>query len=255
MRAEGSSRVDWRDSAAYAPLLRADRSLFAWEWLRRDARYAEAALAALPAQPSSPHPGAAHFGLIRFESPHLAVPQARPIWSGRVHPHVLSVTAARRVQEEDAFDLGRFSNKVTLAEYHDWDSLLLCDGLRAVRIDAPAGTFREGPLCLRYHLEGLVSVQRPLLTLHRFLALCRGGAFSSGLHKPERRARRWILMLRAYDALASGASQREIAMELFSRTADEPLWRSREPSVRSQAQRLVRSVRHFSDAGYRGLLS
>ena len=34
---------DWRDAAAYEPLLEADRSLIAWEWLRRDRGYREAA--------------------------------------------------------------------------------------------------------------------------------------------------------------------------------------------------------------------
>jgi hypothetical protein len=33
---ETSSRAEWHDAAAYAPLLEADHSLFAWEWLRRD---------------------------------------------------------------------------------------------------------------------------------------------------------------------------------------------------------------------------
>jgi hypothetical protein len=36
VEAKGPSGFDWRDAAAYAPLLEADRSLFAWEWLRRD---------------------------------------------------------------------------------------------------------------------------------------------------------------------------------------------------------------------------
>jgi hypothetical protein len=63
-----------------------------------------------------------------------------------------------------------------------------------------------------------------------------------------------VLMLRTWDALTAGADQREIAGELLSRTAVAPRWRSREPSVRSQAQRLVRLARLFSAGGYRVLL-
>ena len=61
-------------------------------------------------------------------------------------------------------------------------------------------------------------------------------------------------MLRASDALAAGATQREIAATLLSRSAAEPLWRSRESSIRSQAQRLVRAARNMGAGGYRCFL-
>jgi hypothetical protein len=254
VHADKAAAIDWRDSAAYAPLLAADRSLFAWEWLRRDARYAQAATEAL-SWPRLRQPSAADFGLITFEAPGLAVPAARPVWSSTVHPYVLPVTPDGRRSAGDSFDPGRFVELATLVEGEEGDHLLLCDGLRAIRIDAPAGTLSAGPVGLRYLLEGLESAERLLLALQRLLALYRGGRFSRSLHSPETRARRWILMLRAWDALASGAGQRDIALELLSRTAGEARWRSREPSVRSQAQRLVRSARHFAAGGYRALLS
>ena len=61
-------------------------------------------------------------------------------------------------------------------------------------------------------------------------------------------------MLRARDALAAGADQREIAAELLSAEADEPRWRSRSPSTGSRAQRLVRGARRMSAGGYLQLL-
>lgn len=61
-------------------------------------------------------------------------------------------------------------------------------------------------------------------------------------------------MLRTWYALAGGADQREIAEALLGRSAGEPRWRSREPSLRSQAQRLVRSARVLASGGYRELL-
>jgi hypothetical protein len=60
--------------------------------------------------------------------------------------------------------------------------------------------------------------------------------------------------LSQWDTLTAGADQREIAQELLSPTAGVPRWRSRESSVRSQAQRLVRSARGFAAGGYRALL-
>jgi hypothetical protein len=254
VRTKKTWTIDWRDPAAYAPLLDADRSLIAWEWLRRDRRYAEAALAASPARCRRASSGAAEFGLVAFEPPDLAVPHARPMWSLDVHPYVLSAVPCRPTRRGDVFDVGSLAGMTTLVAGEERDHLLLSDGLSNVRIDGPAGTFRAGSVCLHYLLEGIETAERPLLALQRFLALCRGHGFSRSLHPPERRARRWVLMLRAHDAFACGAGQREIAQELFSRTAGEPRWRSREPSIRSQAQRLVRAAREFSAGGYRGLL-
>ncbi|MGE5564294.1 MAG: DNA -binding domain-containing protein [Bacillota bacterium] len=243
---------DWRDAGAYAPLLEADRPLFAWEWLRRDPRYAEAA-AVSEANPAYSG-GAARFGLLSFEDPALSVPHARPLWGARADPYVLAVGLRGDREPGDRFDARRFGALATIAADEREDHLLLSDGLRAVRLDGPAGAFKAGPRCLAYRLHGIAAAQRPLLTLRRFLALCRRGRFSRLLHRREPRARRWILMLRAYDALSCGATQRDIAEQLFSRSAGAPRWRSREASVRSQAQRLVRSVREFSSGGYRKLL-
>lgn len=248
MQAESISGLDWRDAAAYAPLLAADRSLFAWEWLRRDARYRHAA------ERSGADCEAAEFGLVAFEPPELAVPLARPLWSAEVHRSVLVVERGGSPGAGDAFDLERLAAIATVIGSSAREHLLLSDGWRAVRLDGPAGIFSTDPASLRYVLEGVAAAERPLLTLRRFLSLYRSGRFPRSLHRPEPRARRWILMLRANDALHAGADQREIAQVLFSRTTTEPGWRSREPSVRSQAQRLVRSARAFARGDYRVLL-
>lgn len=252
MQAESASGPDWRDAAAYAPLLDADRSLFAWEWLRRNPRYRDAAFKTLATASRDVRLGAADFGLVAFECPNRSVPNARPMWSAHVHPYVLAAEAGGRARPTDLFDPDRMAALRVVAG--GLEHLLLSDGLRMIRLDAPSGTFASGPVSLRYRLEGIAAAERPLLALRRFLAICRRGQFSRSLHRRELSARRWILMLRANDALTAGADQREIAQELLSRTATEPGWRSREPSVRSQAQRLVRSARALSGGEYRALL-
>lgn len=257
MQAESISGLDWRDRAAYAPLLGADRSLFAWEWLRRDRDYRAAAEAALEAASGQCRgdPGAAVFGLLAFEDPQRSVPHARPLWRSDVHPLVLPVARGEEASPDDQFDLCRFADFASLVATERAEHLLLSDGLRSIRLDGPPGAFSAGPVCLRYLVEGLAAAAPRLLNLRRFLALCRSGDFSRLLHPDEPRARRWILMLRAWDGLAVDAGQREIAGELLSRSASAPHWRDREPSVRSQAQRLVRSARAFASGGYRSLLA
>lgn len=248
---------DWRDAAAYAPLLGADRSIFAWEWLRRDPAYRAAAqrAAAEPCRDVGNSPAADHWGLHAFVHPSLASPAARPLWRADIHPAVLPVIAAGPDAPSDAFDLDRFASMAVLHKVPERrEHLLLSDGLRAIRLDILAGTVTAGPARLRYLLSGFAAAERPLMTLRRLMALQRAGRFSRSLHRPERRARRWVLMLRAHDAIAAGSDQREIAAALLSRTARELRWRSVTPSLRSQVQRLVRASRQMATDGYRELL-
>lgn len=247
---------DWRDAAAYAPLLDADRSLLAWEWLRRDRRYRAAARQALsaPSTDAALLVPARSFGLVAFERPELAVPEARPLWRSEAHAYVLAAEAVAGAAAADHVELDSLGPLTRVVTCEATEHLLLSDGLRAIRLDGPQGTFASGPVCLRYSLHGLGSAEPPLVALRRFLALARTSRFSRSLHRREARARRWILMLRAHDASAAGADQREIASVLLSASADEPRWRGEAPSLRSQVQRLVRSARSMAAGGYRRLL-
>lgn len=189
-----------------------------------------------------------------FETPDATVPGARPVWRSKVHPFVLGVEAGPPDGDEP-FDLQRFRPISTLVRaVDDRQHLLLSDGFRAIRIDVLAGTIADAPAELRYRLAGLVSAERSLLTLRRFLALWRNGCFSCSLHPDETRARRWVLMLRVHDALAAGAAQREIAATMLSTEAGEPRWRTHSPSIRAQVQRLVRGARGMASGGYLELL-
>jgi hypothetical protein len=244
---------DWRDGAAYAPLFDADRSFFAWEWLRRDVAYGVDA-SGRPGAPGGVDEGALRWGLHAFELAHRAVPDARPVWTAAADPFVLRAEAGAPTGRED-FDLAGLAGWSTLVTALDGrQHLLISDGFRAVRIDMLAGSLARGPAGIRYHLAGLRSAECSVLTLRRFLALWRSGAFRRSLHPRESRARRWILMLRACDAIAAGATQREIASALLSAEARQPRWRGEAPSLRSRAQRLVRSARAMESGGFWGLL-
>lgn len=246
MEGEEAAWPDWREAGDYAPLLEAERPLIAWEWLRRDPSYvAAAANGGLPPN---------HFGLLAFEPPGAGVPEARPLWSSDADPHVLNVHPSAPTDRRDCFDLGGMASVARLATAMSAEHLLLSDGFRSIRLDGPSGTFSIGPQALDYSISGLASAAPALLTLRRFLALLSTGRFSGILHPRERRARRWALALRAWDGLRAGACQREIAEALLSRSAADPGWRSREPSIRLQAQRLVRLAREMGAGGYRALL-
>ncbi|MEA3017569.1 MAG: hypothetical protein QOI38_2291 [Sphingomonadales bacterium] len=246
--------ADWKEAAAYAPLVGADRSIFAWEWLRRDPHYREAAARA---GRDARHnlADSARWGLHGFEDPGKAALDARPVWSADWHAHVLEAAARAPAAATDAFDLSRHSGLATLVDGAGrGQHLLLSDGLNAIRLDLVAGSVAEGPVELHYLLSGSASAKARLLALRRLLALDDSGGFSRTLHPREPSARRWILALRAHDALAVGAGHREIAAELLSDAAAGARWRVKAASVRSQVQRLVRSARTFARGGYRSFL-
>lgn len=135
--------ADWRDADAYAPLLAADRSLFAWEWLRREPAYRAAARAALKGH-ESPE-GAERWGLHRFEDPDRAAPEARPVWRADRYRHVLSARAAPPVAPGDALDLARLSCRATLVRgAAGAEHMLFSDGLRTVRLDLVGGGASAG---------------------------------------------------------------------------------------------------------------
>lgn len=248
---------DWRDAAAYEPLLRADRSFFAWEWLRRRPGYRAATERSAKGCGNlrENEAAAGHWGLHAFLPPAARVPEARPVWRAQVCPFVLCLEA-RPASSKDSFSLERLADVSTLVPAVDGrEHLLISDGFRSIRIDVIAGSLSCGPAELRYRLVGLKSVERPLLTLRRFLKLWQAGGFCRALHPREARANRWMLMLRASDALAAGADQREIAAVLFSEEARQCRWRVQSPSVRSRVQRLVRSARAMDAGGFWNLLS
>lgn len=189
-----------------------------------------------------------------FEPSERAAPEARPVWCAGVHPHVLAVHAVPSVGE-DSFDLERFHSICTLITAADGrEHVLVSDGLRAIRIDVETGSLKAGPVRLEYLLAGFASAEKPLLTLRRLLAIRRTGRFSAALHPGDVRARRFVLLLRAHDALACGATQRDIAAELLSGEAEENRWRVRAPTLRSRVQRLVRSARSMAAGGHVSLL-
>lgn len=256
--AEGDGYVpDWRDAAAYAPLLHADRSFLAWEWLRRNPGYRAAAERAskTPSTLLADAAEAESWGLHAFEAPGVAAPAARPVWRAEIDPYVLGVEAGP-ASSPDVFGLERFAAYSTLVSRPDGpEHLLISDGLRAIRLDVLAGSIAGGAVVLRYRLAGLASAERPVLTLRRLLAFSKTGWFCRSLHPLEARAKRWVLMLRASDALSAGADQREIAAVLLSPDAGEPRWRTHSPSLRSRAQRLVRSAREMESGGFSTLLS
>jgi hypothetical protein len=235
----------WRDTASYAHLLAGDRRCFAWEWLRRTPAYVEAWRTGAPPEP---------FGLVRLEDPALGVPAARPMWTDAVDRAVLlgdGLTATGA----DQLDFSRLCPFATVIPAGKGRRhILFSDGLRSIRLDLSGSVPLSTPMALTWHIPGVNTAGARLTALAQFFALARRGRFSRHLHPPERRAARWIAMLRVHDALGVGATTREIVTEMFEVETGGTHWRTVAGAWRLRAQRLAAGARSRLAMGPAGWL-
>lgn len=264
MRARTSPRLearsdlaDWREEPAYEILHAADGPALAWEWLRRSSKYRRAAGAALeqrvdPLWGAPEQVEAFDFGLHRFEDPSLGLPHARPLWTAASMRSVISAEATRCVAGDDAFSLRSLGKFATVVRSRRRAHILLSDGLSMLRLDVSGDSPLSGPVTLRYRLEGLRSARPSIPPLLEFLKLAERGNFRRRPHVSN--VRRQILLLRAFDALAAGASQRDIAAKLLSPDAAEHRWRIKHSSLKSRAQRLCKGADRMANGGFWRLL-
>lgn len=239
--------ADWRCAAHYAGLHNAARPCFAWEWLRRRPAYRIACQTAK--DENGGECAAEPFGLHRLEPCEYAVPVARPIWRAEVDPYVLSAAISPRSgKKSELFDVRRLNALATCHRSGEkQEHWLFSDGLRYIRLDCLSGSFAAGPIELDYHISGLAGAMPKVVTLSRLIALARTERIPAALFKNERRAYRWTLILRAADALAVGAHQRDIAEHLL-KVGTGRRWRIANPSSRRRAQRLVEAAKRAMEA-------
>lgn len=175
------------------------------------------------------------------------------LWSPERNPLVLSAEAAPMAAgQADAFDIRQFEHLSVVLRCDGGEHILFSDALRHLQLAVTLGTVLDGPVCLRYALSGFRGVEAKVLTLRRFCHLCRFGRFPKSLYPPERRAPRWTMLLRAWDGMQAGASQREIAAVLFGENTVRRDWAA--GFLRTRVQRLIRGAEKLIGGGYRQLL-
>lgn len=206
---------------------------------------------------STRRPGVRRNGACGFQS---GVDQdalsARVLWRAEHDPGVVTIDALpARAGDPDSLDVRTAGIDITfVAARRAPSQLLLSQGPRHIRLAVREGSLLDGPVRLRYALEGLATLEPRLLTLRRLAALWRLGRMPAQLFPPDPRASRWIEMLRTLDALRLGASQQEIARALVGAAIIERDWRSGSDYLRSRVQRLVRSSQAMADRDYLRLL-
>lgn len=153
----------------------------------------------------------------------------------------------------DAIDPVLLAPWLTIVADGGGEHAVLSDGWHRIRIDVDEGSLAAGrPVLLEYHLAGVRSVMPKILPLRRLVDLVRRGRFTVSLYPPDRRIERWIVALRVHDAIAVGASQREIGIVLFGGRYEK--MEAASDSLRSRVRRLVADARRLGAGGYRSLM-
>lgn len=233
--------ADWRSPEAYRDLLVSDRRSFAWEWLRRNDMYRS--LWSARGEPGAVGPE--FFTLLGWVDPALPASAARPIWSINRDSGVLRARLGNRAAApEDLFDIRSVARFVSVEiDADNVEHWLLSDGHWAVRLDLHDGTLLGGPALVEQRIAGLQSARPKLEALKQFIVLAGAGHLPLSMMPRERKAAQWIRELRAGDAILAGATQQQIARELFGAAVAARRWRLENPSFRLRVQRLCKIAR------------
>jgi hypothetical protein len=129
---------------------------------------------------------------------------------------------------------------------------VLTDGWHRIRLDVVSGSLAAGrPVLLRYALAGTLSAEAQLLPLRRLLHLYRYRRFASSLYPVDRRIDRAVTALRVHDAVAAGASHREIAQALFGAERVRKDWSIGSDCLRSRVRRLIVNARRMRNGDFK----
>lgn len=253
----------WPDAADYRYLEGANRSQFAWEWLRRDPGYrklipsirrriASGLTIIEPALDSCRE----RWGCLFIEDSNVSIPDIPMLWCPGLDASVLRVEACAPTEGRTSiFDLERCASGAVLVKGAVGDEhCLLFEGHHRIHLHVIAGTLLEGPVELRFNIGWSEAFEPAMLTLKHFLHLCQSGELLPDRSVHDRMRHRAISMLRVHDALVQGASIRDVGIMLFGFARIEAEWRDPGESLKSQCRRFITSARAMAAGGYKDLL-
>jgi len=196
-------------------------------------------------------------GFTFAECPDRPAPAARLLWRAALDPHVLQVRAEPTAPEDpEALDLTRVRHQATLARNDDGrEYLALSNGCQRIRLDVI-----EGSLCasaqvrLHYQLSGFTGLEPCIRVLRQLLALRRDDGFDLSLFPRLPRMAQRLEALRVSDALADGASYRDVAIALFGIERVREEWGGRSDFLLSRVRRRAAEAQRMAAGRYRDLL-
>lgn len=250
----------WPAADSYRYLDGAGPADLAWEWLRRDPEYRRFAherttplAGTISFVDAAPPVCTARWGCLNQPDPSQSWRDVSILWSSAVDPSVLEVMALPPAESRrPTFDLHRCGAKAVIVHGSDRQHVLIRANREAVRLDVLSGSLADGSVALLHHFAGTEVIEPTLAALRRFLAFCRGESLPTARRSSPPRLRRHLLVLRVHDALAHGASIRDIGVMLFGSERVRQEWAGE--ALKSQCRRLIARSREMAAGGYRSLL-
>lgn len=189
------------------------------------------------------------------ESAARSAPSARLVWNPVADATALAIEVLGGASSDNiAIDLAELPLAATIVTGKAGEQVALCDGFRRIALLVTGGTLLAGPVRARFVLDYAMGLDRRIVTLRRLAGLLETGRFPRSLFPREPRVDRWLLALRAFDAAAAGASQREIAEVLFAPLYRASEWKNDSAFLRLRVNRLLRLGQRMAAEDYRALL-
>lgn len=182
---------------------------------------------------------------------------ARVFWDARLDPGVIRAAASPTdYADPEAFNIVELKANATL---------LLSEGLSeevrlyrsgcSIRLSIEAGTLLRGPVRLAYRLSGHTDLEARLRPFQRLAAFLLRDMLVPTATAGSLRPEKMRLILATLDALAAGASYRDIAIRLYGKTAVASDWNEGSDYLKSRVRRLVGACRQVMEDGPLTLLN
>lgn len=260
-------RKSGRSSAAEDLLLGSDRPAWAWEFLRRNPSYREAAQCApvvkthkvgniTVVETAECVPEIRTFGMCFAENPDRSYLEGAVFWQSDADDSIVRVSAPLRPPPSGSslVDFKRLNAEVMVLKLDNGcEHVRVAFGAHSFALEVKEGSVLGPPVYLKCYVD-LGSAHAQLQTLHRLFAIWRQEQFRKKDIRLDQRRFRWLLALHALDLEKAGLSQREIADRLIDEAVGLK-WREKGDALRSRVRRIITLGRDLRDGGYLQLLS
>ncbi len=245
----------WTCWAAYVYALHLEPASRAWEYLRRNPRYARDWMRS---RRGASQRIAARWGLVVLIDPRLDAREASPVWAIRAPAPVRLVrdeypSADRREAPVDHFSIWHLAGRKSLFGDGADLRLMLRSSRQGVQLHVADSLCVGDPFA--YQIPAGATQDAASRTVAAFHAL--HSAPADGRQGPADRPGRTDLFharaLQVLDGLAADATQRELASAIFGHATVARSWRP-DGALRAQVRYLIRRARAMMAGQYRSLL-
>lgn len=182
------------------------------------------------------------------EDPRRGCADARLLWSRAFDPGVLSVSAES--VHEGGWNLRIIRTRRLIVSYGDCvQHIAIAVGKSWLRLDVVEGDALHGSIRFVFHFRDYEPLAPKIDGLAVWMRLCGATGASRWRPPSDRRLVRLIEALRVGDAIAEGASLREIAVVLRSSESVASDWPGAGDSVKSWIRRRVDLAKRLRAAG------